>query len=442
MSQQRQAELFSIHTVFLAGFIVFQLTASILGLGFNLFGDIQPTNFRKTPLLFAGMATIFLIIFEWSYKRDWSILARLRRSGADWDGNASGWILLALVMTFFGFLLKVVFAMIPLVGIITSQAATGVLAAAAGCAAWGWSKNFRSAGLASMALALLVAASIVILYQSFGRRAALGVILGFGWAIYYAYWRMLPKDVMLRWLAIAGIIASLVLTLYTATRNARDKFEGRSIGEALRAISEVRLEDMTAGYVAILTGQNSGPISMWAIETYGRGYPYDFLHQVKYLVTIPIPREFWPGKPYSLAKEIVYQGYVRRKGSGDVYNVGPGVIGHAAHDFPWVALPLYAIGLGWMVRMVDERTIWSFHRPFILIPCGAALGQTLALARGETALFVWESGVAIFSAYIAMRIGGRVVTFLDQMWPTDELPPQDPTMTVEDWDDQYYEGTV
>ena len=135
MSQQRQAELFSIHTVFLAGFIVFQLTASILGLGFNLFGDIQPTNFRKTPLLFAGMATIFLIIFEWSYKRDWSILARLRRSGADWDGNASGWILLALVMTFFGFLLKVVFAMIPLVGIITSQAATGVLAAAAGCAA-------------------------------------------------------------------------------------------------------------------------------------------------------------------------------------------------------------------------------------------------------------------------------------------------------------------
>ncbi|MDP6159108.1 MAG: hypothetical protein QF534_09725, partial [Phycisphaerales bacterium] len=90
---------------------VFQLTASILGLGFNLFGDIQPANFSKTPLLFAVMATIFLIIFEWAYKRDWSILARLRRSGADWDGNASGWILLALVMTFFGFLLKVVFVM-------------------------------------------------------------------------------------------------------------------------------------------------------------------------------------------------------------------------------------------------------------------------------------------------------------------------------------------
>jgi hypothetical protein len=442
LAQQERVELFSTHTMFLAGFIIFQLTSSILGLGFDLFGDLQPANFRKTPLIFAAMVTIFLILFEWGYKRDWSILARLRRSGADWDGNASGWILLALVMTFFGFLLKVVFVMIPLVGIITSQAATGVLAAAAGCAAWGWSKNFRSAGLASMALVILMTASLIMLYQSFGRRAALGIILGFGWAIYYAYWRVLPKGVMIRWLAIAGIIASLVLTLYTATRTARDAFENRSMGDALRAISEVRLEDMTAGYVAILTGQNSGPLSMWAIETYGRGYPYDFLHQIKFLVTIPIPREFWPGKPQPLAKEMVYHGHVRNKGGGNVYNVGPGIIGHTAHDFPWIALPLYAIGLGWMLRMIDERTVWSFHRPFILIPCGAALGQTLALARGETALFVWEIGVAIVSAYIAMRIGGRVVTFLGLMWMTDELPPQDPTMTAEDWGDQYYEGTV
>ena len=104
--------------------------------------------------------------------------------------------------------------MIPLVGIISSQMAGGVLAIAAGCAGWAWAKDFRNPGLAAIAISIVIAASMIMMYRSFGRRPMVGVVLGFSWAIYYAYWRGFPKPLMLRRLFIAGIIASLVLTLY------------------------------------------------------------------------------------------------------------------------------------------------------------------------------------------------------------------------------------
>jgi hypothetical protein len=442
LSLQGRVELLSLHSIFLAGFIIFQLTSSVLGLGFSLYGDIEPSNLTTIPLLFAAYVTIFLIIFEWSYRREWGILRRMRLSRADWDGDASGWIILGIVMVFFGFLLKVVLVMIPLVGIISSQMAGGVLAIAAGCAGWAWAKDFRNPGLAAIAISIVIAASMIMMYRSFGRRPMVGVVLGFSWAIYYAYWRGFPKPLMLRRLFIAGIIASLVLTLYTATRKSADQFEKRGFTDAIRAITEVNMDDLTSGYVAILSGQNSGPISMWALETYGSAYPYNFLHQVKFLATMPVPRNLWPGKPNSLAKEMVYHGFVRNKGSGNVYNVGPGIIGHAAYDFPFIALPLYAIGLGWMLRIVDERTRWSLHRPFVILPCGAALGHAMALARGETALFVWEIMLAIIGGYFVMRIAGIFVSGVGFMWQTDEVPPYDPLAWDDDEEDYSYDEST
>jgi hypothetical protein len=442
LAMQGRIELFSLHTVFLAGFIIFQLTSSVLGLGFSLYGDIEPSNLTTIPLLFAACVTIFLIIFEWSYRREWGILRRMRLSGTDWDGDISGWIILGIVMVFFGFLLKVVLVMIPLVGIISSQMAGGVLAIAAGCAGWAWAKDFRNPMLAMIAIFIVIAAAMIMTYQSFGRRPMMGVVLGFGWAIYYAYWRGFPRALMLRRLLLAGIIASLVLTLYTATRKSADQFEKRGFTETVLALSDIDMEGLTSGYVSILSGQNSGPISMRALEMYGATQPYDFLHQVKYLVTMPIPRNIWPGKPQSLAKEIVAQEYIRNKGSGNVYNVGPGIIGHAAHDFPYIALPLYAIALGWMLRIVDERISWSLHRPFVLLPCGAALGQVTALARGETALFVWEALLAIIGGYFVMRIAGIFVSGVGFMWQTDEVPPYDPLAWDDDEEDYSYDEST
>jgi hypothetical protein len=435
LSLRGRVELFSVHTIFLVGFIIFQLTSSVMALTIGMYGDLGPTDLVVTPIVFSMFATVFLFIFEWAYLKNWNSLERLWRPGADWDGDASGWMLLAVLMIFVGFVMKIIIAFIPLVGILSSQAAAGVLAAAAGCAAWGWSRNFRSPGLAFFAIAIFVAASAIMLHRSFGRRPVLGVLLGFGWALYYGYWRAFPKKIMIRRLLVAGLIGSLLLTVYSATRKAQHQFERRGILDAVLALGDVSFEDLTSGYVSLLAGQQAGPLSMWAVESYGSVYPYDPFHQIKFLATMPIPRELWPGKPTSLGKEMVYHGYIRQKGGGNVYSVGPGIIGHAAHDFPWVTIPLYALALGWVLRFIDERTVSALHRPFVIIPCGAALGQVLALCRGETAVFAWEIGMAIIGAWIAMRVGGRLLSSVGYMWETDPVPPHDPFLEDE-YDDQ------
>lgn len=435
LALQGRVELCSVHTVFLVGFIIFQLTSSVMALTLNMYGDLGPSDLVITPIIFSVVATIFLIIFEWAYLKNWKSLDRLWRPGADWDGDASGWMALAVVMIGIGFVMKIVLVYVPLFGILSSQAAAGVLAAAAGCAAWGWSRDFRSPGLAMFALLIFMAASAIMLHRSFGRRPVLGVVLGFGWVLYYGYWRALPTKLMMQRLLIAGLVGSLLLTAYSATRKAQHQYERRGILDAVVALKDVTLEDLTSGYVSLLAGQQAGPLSMWALESYGSAYPHDYFHQIKFLVSMPIPRYMWPSKPNSLGREMVYHGYIRQKGSGNVYSVGPGIIGHTAYDFPWLAVPVYAFALGWVLRFIDERVVSGLHRPFVIIPCGAALGQVLALCRGEAAVFFWEIGMAIIGAWIAMRIGGRIVSSLGYMWETDAVPPYDP-FDVEEYDEE------
>ncbi len=436
LAMRGEVELLSIHTVFLGGFTIFQLTSSILGLGFSMYGNLEPGDKVITPIIFAFMATVFLILFEWSYKREWGLLRRARTPGrGDWDGGAGGWIFLSLILLGIGAFLKYILMWVPLIGILASQAAAGVLAASAASAAWAWSRNFRNPILMGIAGGILLAAIAVVSYQSFGRRGVVGIPLAFAWGLYYGYWRGFPMSLLIRRVVIAGLIGLVILSVYTATRREGGNYERQSLVDRLTTISEMRAEDFTKAFTAVLTGQNSGPLSMWAIETYGSRQPYNFMHQVKFFVAVPVPRNLWPGKPYPLAKSMVHDGAIRRKGSGDVFNVGPGIIGHIAHDFPFIALPLYAIGIGLLVRFLDERVRWALHRPFVMIPVGCALGQTIAFSRGEAALFLWNGMMAVLGAWFAMRLSGRLASMFGAMSYTEPTEPWDPLYWDPAWDE-------
>ncbi|MCH2142948.1 MAG: hypothetical protein MK077_08140 [Phycisphaerales bacterium] len=437
LAMRRQVELLSIHTVFLGGFTIFQLTSSILGLAFSMYGDLEPADKVGTPVIFAFVATIFLILFEWSYKREWALLRRARTPGkGDWDGGAGGWIFLSIVLLAIGGFLKFVLMWIPLIGILASQAAAGVLAAAAASAAWAWSRNFRNPMLMAIAGIILLAAIAFVSYQSFGRRGVVGIPLAFAWGLYYGYWRGLPMGLLIRRVTIAAVAGLVLLSVYTATRREGGNYERQTLVDRLAAISQMRAEDFSAALTAVLSGQNSGPLSMWALETYGSAYPYNFLHQIKFFVAMPVPRNIWANKPYPLAKDMVHHGSIRNKGSGDVFNVGPGIIGHIAHDFPFIALPVYAIGIGLIVRFLDERVRWALHRPFVMIPIGCALGQTIAFSRGEAGLFMWNGMMALLGAWFAMRLSGRFAMMFGAMGQTDPTEPWDPLYWDPAWDEQ------
>ncbi len=437
MAASGRAELLSIHSVFLGGFTIFQLTSSILGLAFSMYGNLEPGDKVVTPVIFAFVATLFLILFEWSYQREWGLLRYVRTPGrGDWDGGAGGWLFLSVVLLVIGAFLKYVVMWVPLVGILASQAAAGVLGAAAATAAWAWSRDFRNPILMGIAGAILLAAIGVVSYQSFGRRGVIGIPLAFAWGLYYGYWRGFPMALLVRRVTVATILGLVLLSVYTATRKQGGSYKRQGIADRLSTISQMQAEDFTLALTSVLSGQNSGPLSMWALETYGSVYSYDFLHQIKFFVAMPVPRNLWPNKPYPLAKDMVHHGSIRRKGSGDVFNVGPGIIGHIAHDFPFVALPLYAICIGLLVRFMDERVRWALHRPFIMITIGSALGQTIAFSRGEAGLFLWNGMMAVLGAWVALRIAGRVAMMFGAMGPTDPVEPWDPLYWDPAWDEE------
>ena len=83
------------------------------------------------------------------------------------------------------------------------------------------------------------------------------------------------------------------------------------------------------------------------------------------------------------------------QGVPEGYNIGPGILGHCANDNPWIALPLYAVLLALFLRLLDELLIVHPNNPFVVLPVGAAIGQLLGLARGETATFLFHACTAI-----------------------------------------------
>ena len=68
----------------------------------------------------------------------------------------------------------------------------------------------------------------------------------------------------------------------------------------------------------------------------------------------------------------------------EIFNYGPGVIGHAFNDLVVIALPLYAYLLAKLISWLDRNALGNAKQPipFVLL-MGCAPAQMLAMARGE-----------------------------------------------------------
>ena len=167
-----------------------------------------------------------------------------------------------------------------------------------------------------------------------------------------------------------------------------------------------------------LSGQFAGGISMWIYHTRPSAFPIDPLHSLVYFVTLPIPRDLWPGKPEGLGLTVVHQAAV--SGVSAIHSWGPGLVGHIWNDFVYLSLPIYAFLLAGMCRYMDQRMIGATRDPLTVVLFGSALGQLLGMPRGDLGLFVFNMLAAYLGVWIFIRLG--VGLFL----------PKDRTEYVED----------
>jgi hypothetical protein len=204
----------------------------------------------------------------------------------------------------------------------------------------------------------------------------------------------------------------------------------RSLSQQVQRILTIDSRVAEEMLIASLSGQFAGGVSMWIFNermTNGGYYP---LHSLVYLVTLPIPRDYWPSKPEGLGFVAVQEASV--SGVADFFSWGPGLVGHLTHDILLISVPLYALLIAWGLKYMDTRTAWSTRDPLTVVLFGSALGQVLGMPRGDIGLFAFN----MIAAYVGVWIFGHLVAIM--ILPIDREAEQNPIEP--DADSEAYEA--
>ncbi len=392
--QRGTCEMLSIRNVALLGFIVFQVTSGASALIWNDYGRRAPHNPLVTGIEFTAMTTVFIIVALWSYNGGW-LVKRWARSVPTPRAAPSdfGLLVLATVLTVFAFGLR--FGVQVLLAYkLTEQIGQAFAAMACGMIGWVWGRRLFNPMMGLYMLAIVAANITIVISAEFGRRGLVAVTLAVLWGMFYSAFRYMPTKQMIRRLGVLSLGPFLILAVFTAVRSGKDK--DRSALEYLQiAMSGAPIRE---GIYELLHGQDCAPVSMWLIERHPQDFPYRHLMTIRWFMMYPIPRDWWPGKPYPMAQLWVDMANV--SGVARTLNVGPGIVGSAGCEGGWYALFIYAVVGGLALRLLDEIVMLHVASPIIVLSVGSALGDTLGLARGETGTFAAKAVIMIGSCLI------------------------------------------
>ncbi|MCG3122874.1 MAG: hypothetical protein GIKADHBN_01278 [Phycisphaerales bacterium] len=428
---RHKVDLLSTRNVFYLGLINFQFFPIAVSLGVDTYmRKLTPSNPAAAGMTFIALSWLFLIIFNIGYKRGWIAEAVARRVHSKFPVPSPNVLLmLGFVFLAFGAFNRFIVMTTPLINTLGAIFSIGFLCTAAGCAMWAWLPRMWNPVYAIPAIFLTLSSMLVAMHLSFGRRDLLSVVLACVWAAYWGYLRERGNFAIFSRLGGIGAVGVILLALLSATRG-----EGGQIRGITQILSDIRSAQVSSGIQHMATVQDSGPITLYLIDTRPDDIPYDTLHTLKYFITQPIPRAIWPEKPMALGMEIVTQAGVRGLARG--FSYGPGIIGHIANDNPYLALPIYALFFAVALSFLDRLCRYQLFNPFVMIPVGAGLGELMAIPRGEVGLFVfrcvfmfltaWLGMWAVAKALMAMGIQLQSAGAADEEWTEaeEEYPEQ------------------
>jgi hypothetical protein len=395
--------ILSARNFFLAGFMIYQITSAAIAFFSGVYWELSLQSPAGTGALYLGWVVIFLLVMHFVYEWKWFTFS-IPKKLAKPDPLPAPITMMTLAVGFLivGYVFRLTFQFIPVIGVLGTMVGVTLATAAAGMACWVWAKQIFNPARASFAFAIVGLATALALLRTFGRRDLVSVAVVCLWGAFHGHFKKQNLGRMflpLTGVALAGLI---VISAYTSVRT----HESRERGFVDQMMSLLQA-DVVHGMVDVFSGQGAAPISMWLMESRPENFPYDTLHSLRYVTTNIIPREWWPNKLESLGITMVPEAAIVNKASG--FTVGPGMMGHIANDNPWLALLLYAALMGAFLRILDEMVRLEPDNPFVVIPVGVALGEIVAIPRGELGLFVFRTIIAIVSAYIGMRMVAKLL---------------------------------
>ncbi|MCC6426391.1 MAG: hypothetical protein IT435_06180 [Phycisphaerales bacterium] len=392
-----KVDLLSTRNIFYLGMINFQFFPITVCLWQDRYMPrLTPTDPATAGMIFIVFSWLFLAIFNLVYARGWVASPIARRVYSKFPvPSPNALLMLAVVFLVLGTINRFIIMTTPRISTLGAIFSIGFLGASAGCAMWAWLPRLWNPIYAIPGSFITLASMLVSMHLSFGRRDLLSVVLACVWAGYWGYLRERGNFAIFTRLGGIGAVGVVLLALLSATRG--EAGEIRSINQI---ISDMSSSQVSSGIQHMATVQDAGPITLYLIDTRPGDFPYDTLHSLKYIITQPILREWWPEKPNALGMDIVTQAGVRNLARG--FSYGPGLMGHIANDNPYLALPIYTVLIAIALSFLDRVCRFNLNNPFVMIPVGAGLGELMAVPRGELGLFAFRCVFMFLTAWFGM----------------------------------------
>jgi MFS family permease len=232
------------------------------------------------------------------------------------------------------------------------------------------------------------------------RRGFISVLIAIPWIWYFAQWRYQRPSLNFARVAALLVLGVLAVLVYSPFRSPVVGKEATvaTIGKRVEQFQELlvkpRLEADTVTYVLYT---DTVPNTMWVLHNYPGQHGLRPFHGAMVVLSNPIPRAVWPGKPEAFGAFLRDQMRVPQ-------NLGPGIIAHGWMEGWIFGVVAYAAFFGLLVGVIDRVIAERAWNPFFLAAIGSNLGNVIALPRGDTPLFLLQ--------IIASFIGCAVVLFV------------------------------
>jgi len=359
-------------------------------------------------------SSLFLILLGLGYQRPRLVPWRwvsLKKAPHIESSGFNVFILTGIIGAFIGGLVLVQIPGISQLGYICGQP---LAICVASLCFYRWLKAKNNFLWLTLAVATFGMALILSMVGTTGRRPLLSLLLSYAFVFYYSQNYFHYRFRITLTILIAGLLVGQVLGGYSEVRHRiKNVMQVQQAEQARNTIESARMALKRAVEPDIMLrsgiiGSDAASISLAATELflYDSQWEPSPLHSLSCIISNPLPRQFWPNKPYVF-------GYTFPRDLGQwrfgYINWGPGVVGHLAHDVYWLALPIYAILLGTFLRWADAQ-IFS-HPPnfYIVAILGSISGHMIAFARGDFAVFSVNIMGGFIGAYIALWIS-RIVS--------------------------------
>jgi hypothetical protein len=392
--------LLSIRNVFLAGVIIFQLTSAAMGYFTGMFGELPLSDPTGSGYKYLMILSTFLVLFLAVYESGWftfNLHNRVNPGGAPTEPALA---MMAVGCLFAAAVLRLVLIFVPVFGVLAQIMAFGMASMAAGTAAWVWARRPANPVYALLLVAMFLGASGLVLYQAFGRREVLSVVIAVLWGAYYGRFRLVSLYRAAIPLTVLALVGFVLLAAFTDSRSA-DK--NVPITQTFKRMAEA---DIKHG-AYLLIAQDAPNCSLWLLENRPNPFAYDTLHSLKYALVHPVPRIFWQNKPNSLGAEMVTQTILTDRAEG--FTFGPGLVGHLVNDNPWLSVPIYAALIAAGLRILDNLIRRFPTHPIVILPIGVAMGEIIAMPRGELGAFAFRAMTSMVTAYVGAKVVSKVM---------------------------------